>query len=277
MALRGIDISFWQSGIDVGSLSADFVICKATEGIGLVDSQCDIAFQKAISAGKLTGVYHFAHPENNAVDEANFFVDNIWGYVGNSILVLDYETNTDVWWAKRWLDQVAARTGVNPMIYLSESAVNSADWQPICHTYGLWVAKYRDYAPDYNYDMTNAGAEPHITDWEFYAMWQWTSSGRLDGYNGNLDCNEFYGDANAWRLYAGAKPVVAPPTPPVVITPDPVPVGPTPIPTVEPVIPMPEPTPVPTPNPTTPLPQLGFWAKVWAWIINYINERFGGK
>ena len=30
-------------------------------------------------------------------------------------------------------------------------------------------------------------------------MWQWTSSGRLNGYNGNLDCDVFYGTVNTWN------------------------------------------------------------------------------
>lgn len=34
-------------------------------------------------------------------------------------------------------------------------------------------------------------------------MWQWTSSGRLNGYNGNLDCNVFYGDGKTWDAYVG--------------------------------------------------------------------------
>ena len=34
-------------------------------------------------------------------------------------------------------------------------------------------------------------------------MWQWTSTGRLDGYSHNLDCNVFYGDAATWDKYVG--------------------------------------------------------------------------
>lgn len=285
MSLKGIDTSKWQAGLNDKTINADFIIFKATEGVGYTDPECDPSYQEAISVGKLVGVYHFARPDlnpNGAIEEANYFVDNILGYIGAAVLALDYETNTNVAWAKQWLDQVALRTGVNPMIYLSESAVNSADWQPICNTYGLWVAKYRDNEPDYNYDMSNAGTPPNISDWQFYAMWQWTSTGRLDGYSGNLDCNEFYGDANTWKLYAGAKPVVIPSTPPPVIIP---PVVTPPVITPEPpAIIVPEPVTlstvdpvIPTPVVTTPLPQLGFWSKVWAWIVNYINKKFGGK
>ena len=87
---------------------------------------------------------------------------------------------------------------------MSESVVNSFDWSSVANSnYGLWVAKYRDNNPDYNYDMSNTGNKPSVKYWLFYALWQWTSCGRLDGYNGNLDCNEFYGDKTAWDKYVG--------------------------------------------------------------------------
>ena len=48
MVMRGIDISKWQSGIDLSAVNADFVIVKATEGIGYVDKSCDGFFQKTL-------------------------------------------------------------------------------------------------------------------------------------------------------------------------------------------------------------------------------------
>ena len=90
------------------------------------------------------------------------------------------------------------------MIYMSESVVNQFNWADVANAdYGLWVAKYKDMNIDKNYDMTRAGNKPNVKWWKFYAMWQWTSSGRLDGYGANLDCDVFYGDAEAWKRYAG--------------------------------------------------------------------------
>lgn len=36
-------------------------------------------------------------------------------------------------------------------------------------------------------------------------MWQWTGVGRLDNYNGDIDCNIFYGTADTWKSLAAAK------------------------------------------------------------------------
>lgn len=37
MALNGIDISNWQSGINLAVVPCDFVVIKATEGTGYVN------------------------------------------------------------------------------------------------------------------------------------------------------------------------------------------------------------------------------------------------
>ena len=212
--MKGIDISSWQAGLDAGKIPADFVIVKATEGTDYVNPNCDQHYQQAAAAGKKLGVYHFArNGSNDAIAEADFFVDNIQGYIKHAMLILDWEDGGnvgDVAWARRWLDRVQERTGVKPLIYMSESVVNSHDWGSVAGAdYGLWVAKYRDMAADYNYNMELAGTPPSVKYWSGYAMWQWTSSGRLDGWGGNLDCNEFYGDAEAWDKYAGGAPAPA--------------------------------------------------------------------
>lgn len=208
MTLNGIDISNWQRGIDLSKVQCDFVIAKATEGIGYVDKCCDGFIQQALKLGKKIGFYHFARPtaNNDPIREADYFYNNCKGYFGKGIPILDWESENkhNVAYAKKWLDRVYQRSGVKPVIYMSESVVNSYDWSSVANAdYGLWVAKYRDNNTDYNYNMGNAGRRPHVKWWKFYCMWQWTSSGRLNGYNYNLDCNVFYGDGTTWDAYAG--------------------------------------------------------------------------
>ena len=207
MSLKGIDISKWQSSLNLSKIDFDFVIIKATEGKSYVDPYCDKFFQKALSMNKKLGVYHFANnPSNTAEQEANWFINNTKGYIGKAIPVLDWESKdtSNVAWALEWLERVEKAYGCKPMIYMSQSVVNRHDWSKVvAGNYGLWVAKYRDYVADYNYDMSNAGSKPEVKYWKFYAIWQWTSSGRLNGYNGNLDLDEFYGDESAWDAYVG--------------------------------------------------------------------------
>ena len=206
--LKGIDISHWQKGIDLGAIDVDFVIIKATEGNGYTDEMCDTFYQKAKSLGKKLGVYHFARPDlgNTAEAEADWFVKETKGYHKEAILVLDWESGdlTNVSWAKAWLDRVKEKTGVRPIIYMSASVMNSADWSSVVNAdYGLWVA---------NYGTNDGTAQESVFDryplkyWSFYALWQYTSKGKLNGYNGNLDLNYFSGDSSAWDKYAGGSP-----------------------------------------------------------------------
>lgn len=216
--MNGIDISSWQRDINLSAVKADFVIVKATEGIGYVDKSCDMLFQKALSLGKKLGFYHFARPtaNNDPIREADFFYENCKGYFGKAIPILDWEAENkqNVAYAKVWLDRVYQRSGVKPVIYMSESVANAYNWSSVANAdYGLWVAKYRDNNPDYNYNMANAGTRPRVKWWKFYCMWQWTSTGRLNGYSGNLDCNVFYGDGTTWDKYAGKSGTASKPAP----------------------------------------------------------------
>lgn len=215
--LKGIDISHHQRGIDLGAIDTDFIICKATEGNGYTDEMCDTFYQKAKSLGKKLGVYHFARPDlgNNAEAEADWFVKETLGYHKEAILVLDWESGdlTNVSWAKAWLDRVYEKTGVKPIIYMSASVMSSADWSSVVNAdYGIWVA---------NYGSNNGTAQESVFDryplkyWSFYALWQYTSVGRLNGYNGNLDLNYFSGDSSAWDKYAGGSPSHSTPSNPI--------------------------------------------------------------
>lgn len=225
--LKGIDISMHQPNIDLATINADFVIVKASEGVGYTDPLFEQHVANTIASGKRLGLYHFARNDlgNTGTQEATWYVSLIKPYINKAVLVLDWESalKHDVAWAKQWLDTVYSLTGIKPMIYMSESVVNSYDWSSVANAnYGLWVARYRDYEIDYDYDMSNSGPQPNCKYWEFVAMWQWTSSGVLGGYNGNLDCNVFYGDVVAWDKYANATSA---PIPTPVPTPKPQPSG----------------------------------------------------
>lgn len=216
--LTGIDISKWQgAGFNVDA-AADFVICKATEGTGYVDPLCDKFYQQAKAKGKLLGVYHFARPDLGTTGEAeaDFFVKNIKGYIGEAILVLDYECapySDD--WAYAFAKRVHDLTGVWPMLYASASKINGVNWSKTAKNCGLWIAGYPNAYNVPNPPTPKPSDMPYgIGAWPFWAIWQYTSSaGALDRDIANMD-------ATAWRKYAAvngeAKPTPQPdpkPTP----------------------------------------------------------------
>lgn len=209
MSMNGIDVSGWQAGINLAAVPCDFVIIKSTQGTSYVNKDCDRAYQQAKTAGKLLGVYHY-FSGGDPYAEAEFFVKNIKGYVGEAILVLDWEGEQNSKFsqgpavAKSFLDKVAELTGVRPLIYMSKSVCRQHDWSSVAALYGLWVAQYADnnstgYQSNPWTDSKGYGA------WSGPAIYQYSSHGRLAGYNGNLDINIAYMDANGWKSYSGAK------------------------------------------------------------------------
>lgn len=204
MALYGYDLSSYQS-VGTGDTAKDFVISKATEGTGYVDKLCDKHYQRAKKKGKLVGVYHFARPDLNkgtsgAKAEAAYFVKNIKGYIGQAILVLDWEqpgTTGQVSWAKIWLDEVYRLTKVRPLIYMSASVVNGNNWSSISGNYGLWIAGYPNAYNVKKPGTPTVKAMPYkIGAWKFWAIWQYSSSA------GTLDRNIANMDKTAWGKYA---------------------------------------------------------------------------
>lgn len=197
--LRVVDVASHQKGIVTGSLDCDAVICKATEGTGYVNPYCDEHYQSAKAAGKLLGVYHYASGGNPEA-EAEFFINNVQGYLHEAILVLDWESGDNAaWgdssWVARFCAHIVALTGINPMIYVQRSAANQCVG---LGDYGIWLAEY----PDYALRGWNDYVEPNYSG--DYAMHQFTSSGNISGWGDVLDLSLFFGDENAWRAYAGA-------------------------------------------------------------------------
>lgn len=210
MAMNGIDISSHQSGINLSAVPCDFVIVKATQGLTYVNPDCNRAYQQARSLGKCLGLYHYAGG-NDPSSEADYFLRNISNYIGECILVLDWENsqnpafgNNDFGWCKTWLDRVTQRTGVKPMLYISQSIMGK--FREI-GDYGLWIAQYANMNPTgYQATPWNEGAYS-------CAIRQYSSRGRLPGYNGDLDLNKFYGDRTVWNKYAGKGNATKPATP----------------------------------------------------------------
>lgn len=212
--MQGIDISSHQEALDVADVDVDFVIIKATGGTSYVNPVCDRHYQQAKKAGVKRGVYHYAgegNRVNSALTEADHFVDNIDGYLGDAILALDLEASKlvgskdPVGWAKKWLDRVHERTGIKPVIYINADVERRLDWsRVVAADYGLWLAQW----PSNSTEGFGRTDPPGVEHWGIVALWQFSGHGRIPGYPNDLDLDVFLGDEAAWDAYAGttAKP-----------------------------------------------------------------------
>lgn len=207
--MNGIDVSAWQPRNITALVPHDFVIIKATEGTGYVSDACDQQYQIAKSKGKGLGVYHFASGVD-AVAEADHFVNSVQGYLGEAILVLDYEANAvnrGREWVRTFVRRIKERTQVPPVIYASTSVISSQQLDKLAveEDCGIWAA---------NYGANNPTGYVKADQMNGSVIRQYTSKGRLDGYSGDLDLNYSILTLEQWKMYALGKRGGAPaPTP----------------------------------------------------------------
>lgn len=206
--MRGVDVSNWQCDIDTYALDADFVVAGATWGVGGFNNVCltngvnqaaNYQLERAVDSGKSIGVYHYAMG-HDANTEADFFIDNVRGYVGNAVLVLDWESQDNPSfgngaWVETWVRHVHDRIQVWPIVYVQASALGQLTSYVREHC-GVWVAQYASMA------ATGYQATPWLYGAYGEAMRQYTSNGYVPGYAGRLDLNYFRGERRQWDAYA---------------------------------------------------------------------------
>lgn len=202
--LKGIDISNWQSGLKLKPLQLDFVICKLSEGLTFRDPTAADFIKQAKSCNMLTGLYHFA---SNADPEAQAtrFYELMRPYHGVPIPVLDLEVDTVKDWgafAEYFVKRYKKLSGVTPMIYTSAGFLDAYKAHPyVYENCALWLAGY----PRRAY-WWNDGIIPYNTSpWSKATLWQFTGTGSLEGYGGNLDLDWCYITRDEWKAIAKGK------------------------------------------------------------------------
>lgn len=207
MPLRGIDVSSHQAGIDIAAVPADFVIVKATGGTSYANPEFRRQADAAIAAGRKLGVYHYAREDScpgDASTEAAHFLNAFAPYKGRAIPILDWEGSATALgnsWAAKWLRAVQRDTGATPWFYSYSSYINGYDCTKLVE-WPLWVAAY--YA---GYEQMGYQDDPPLFGgtgaWEKAVAYQYTGTGRVPGYGGDLDLSIFYGTASDWDAMCG--------------------------------------------------------------------------
>lgn len=209
------DLSSFQTKAQANNPKVHGVIIKATQGTGYVNPNCNGQWDVAKKAGKSLGLYHYAGG-GNAKAEANYFVKNIKNYVGQAILVLDWErTQNPAYgsktWAKQFIDEVHRLTGVWCILYTGSEG--AAQCQAIKGTSGLWLAGY-PYAKNASYTPPSMSVFNSLYNAHGFNLVGWQYS------DYPVDHSVFFMDKNTWNKYANpsnkaaAKPVSKPVTKP---------------------------------------------------------------
>lgn len=210
-----IDIASWQHGIDLPKAFAQNpiygVVVKASEGTTYVNADFAGWAKWLTDNGKLFGFYHYLQGAD-AKAEAEHFYNTTKAYTGRGIPVADYEgyaLGKGADWLRQFLDRYYELTGVKAMIYCSLSVVQGLTGMT---DHPLWIAQYADMAQVDGF-LTTPWQKGSVAPWSKYWMHQYTSNGRLNGYNGALDFDKFYGTAEDWAMLSKGEKVHPSPAP----------------------------------------------------------------
>jgi lysozyme len=190
----GFDVSEYQGNIDWEqtyhideAFELSFVFIRATAGSNKKDARFNSNWRDAKARQLICGAYHYYRPNENSVDQARNFIQQVRLQKGDLPPVLDIEKlpkSQSVARLKkglrRWLELIEAHYNVKPIIYSGERYY--ADFlRKEFSDYPLWIANY------------NFWRNTLASDWEF---WQFTEKAKIAGIAGNVDLNIFKGDKN---------------------------------------------------------------------------------
>ena len=195
----GIDVSKWQrpGGVKldwekVAASGEQFAFIKATDGLEGLSPFFAEDSKAASDAGLMIGSYHKAHPDRDAVVQADAYAEALkLQPAGARTLppVLDLELDAGMTpaalekWASTFLQRVELKTGEMPMIYTYRWFwVNKMADTTGLNGYPLWLAAYQDQPPT---DVPGGWNEP--------LFWQRSSTGVVPGINTPVDLNTFNG------------------------------------------------------------------------------------
>lgn len=228
MTLKGFDFSNYRASLDPALIDFDFAFAQTTYGAGEISNpnqiqngvwvHADEKIQTIIRKGRIFGFLHYIRGVANAESEADFALRHNQGYIHHGVPAVDWEhlDNSafgDISYLDRFLTRWSQLCDVPPLIYCSGSDLERV--RPIAekHDCGLWVASYADGNP------TGWQDKPWGEDkYPGAVMRQYSSNGRIPGYDGPLDLDIFYGTADQLKAYAkpqdNPKPIPVPnPTP----------------------------------------------------------------
>ncbi|RXR17738.1 glycoside hydrolase family 25 protein [Flavobacterium amnicola] len=189
----GIDISEYQDKIDwdalkeiEGGYPIEFVFVRASVGNERADKKFKKNWKKAKEKGFICGAYHYYRPNENSLEQARNFIQQVTLVPGDFPPVLDIEKLPKTQsierlkvGLKRWLETVEKHYGVKPIIYSSESYYEDFLKEDF-ETYPFWIANYTAFYTDIE---------------DEWSLWQFTENGKVSGIKTPVDINIYNGNS----------------------------------------------------------------------------------
>ena len=193
MEYRGIDVSKYQGDINfkkVKDAGIEFVIIRI--GYGQYESQKDPKFERNYEGFKDVNIpvgvylYSYAKSTSDSKKEAEVVLKWLNGRKLNLPVYYDIEDKSQINLGKNILTNMCEvfcdtieKNGYSSGIYTNKYFFTTyLDYKKLEEKYTIWVAQYND-------TNTYRGK---------YDMWQYTSSGKVNGISGNVDMDILYRD-----------------------------------------------------------------------------------
>lgn len=185
----GIDISHWNGAIDFNKVNADFVIMKLSQA-QYKDTMFESYYAKC---NKPKGCYIYNKVKNvtDAIAEANFAVQALKGRPMPLGVWLDMEDSSMQRLGKPMLNAIIAaesdilmKAGYSVGIYCNRNwYLNVLDSSYLSKHFPFWIARY----PLIDTGKVKESLSP--ANLANCVMWQYSSKGKVNGINGNVDLN----------------------------------------------------------------------------------------
>lgn len=195
VSYEGIDVSSHQKDIDwkkVKAAGIDFAIIRVGfRGYGTGAIVPDEYFTKniegALAAGIKVGVYFFSQAINEAeaVEEAELVLEQIKNYNITYPVVYDAEDISND--TARTDGLLGAQITSNCIAFCDK--IKAAGYTPMIYANKRWFLTRLDLTRLTDYDLWHAAYVDAPDTPYMYTMWQYSSSGKVDGINGSVDLN----------------------------------------------------------------------------------------
>lgn len=205
--IQGFDVSHHQKDIQWHKISPQqyhFVYLKATEGGDFSDRKFQENWLKAREQGLHVGAYHFYRLCRDGMSQAQHFIATVPKKADAlpPVMDLEYDSKCINHYTQEQLlkqiqimhDQLYQHYQKQPIFYTSKAFYNIVLAGHFNQT-PLWVREYKSL--------------PDLKGQPKWLFWQHSNKGKIQGIQGTVDLNVFYGDAQDWQNFLIQNQVIA--------------------------------------------------------------------
>jgi Lyzozyme M1 (1,4-beta-N-acetylmuramidase) len=190
---KGIDVSKWQGNIKwdlVKEAGIEFAMIRSTYGSSNIDPMFETNYKAAKENGIAVGIYHYSYATTvaKALTEVKFLLSKLQGKQFEYPICVDIEDTSQSSLNKQQLTDIV-------LTYLTE--IKNAGYYPMIYANKAWFTLKLDDSRLSDYDHWLAQWGTSITYTGEVGIWQYSSTGTVNGIAGLVDLDTSFVDFEA--------------------------------------------------------------------------------